>query len=815
VAEDIKNNNQTIPKFPFLLTVCAIALGVFTLGYLAKRLGYQVWFHRASDEDLVDELFSKLLDRETKSDKAMVSVIPPPHRVFNSTEDLLKNWHNILSHWAEQEDLSTETILKDFNTILNCAEEVLNDMPYAPDLMWHEGKDPARNDLYQKTFSYFNIITLNTLSILNQRLRPKDMTSIQRSKLEDDVNVLLDTISYSSRFSRILAYRGNIEKVMSYKFPNNHWTEWTGIYPLSRFILLYNYLWKRSQRNLIKELPQLLEEGNSLIDGFYENPKELVVDSIRLLKTVTDRGRTTYDPVSRDDRVKYRMRSFYSRAFSLMGLSVTAGSIVGFVLGVPGVTLGGVSLLSVFTLGISYGAYWHPHLDVLQMKWNREMMFLVNRLKKKLGVLLNPSGAKQAVNKDQDAEVVSLARQEGLEQVRKELNLTSAPSVDMIVIISQDAGHVKHIENYVESRRKTLIRRDIPALVMTSPYEGSGNAYLDVLRRIKGKFENYRTQYPHLKPWEESRVMFIFHGTDASLDSRIESSLLDGGITNGYRAARNGSLSNGTEHKSGNLLIYTRDAYFGPIPEFPQSGITMLTSRVNRGELRAGGLVNSKFTSAGQHEVTELLEGVDVDSLLAAEKSRPREGKLLTFLKNHFNLNNPSLNQYPDLNGIFLFGPDAVAAFTQMSEYVEANHLWKKLRLSLSSDVLVPMIMGNVYDEQRETEVEEYAKKRAQWNDKDGIRKAVGSQEGLSGSVRKEVLAFYNFLNGICGKNIRINTFLPYSRSEVFIRIAGNTVDEHIKKYRTFKTDADSISDVPGGIDLSQTKERIQWNLGK
>ncbi len=176
-------------------------------------------------------------------------------------------------------------------------------------------------------------------------------------------------------------------------------------------------------------------------------------------------------------------------------------------------------------------------------------------------------------------------------------------------------------------------------------------------------------------------------------------------------------------------------------------------------------------------------------------------GKLLNFLRENFNIDNSSLNQFPVLNGVFLFGPDAVKVFTQSAQYVDTNNLWQKLRLSLSSDFLVPMVMGNTYDEYREAEVSQYVRKRVEWKDMIGT--------GLA-SVQTEVKALYDFLYSICGKNIRVNSFLPYSRSEFFARVSGPNAQDEVERYKKVVDTKNAA--MTGGLDFSGTREIL--NLG-
>ena len=103
---------------------------------------------------------------------------------------------------------------------------------------------------------------------------------------------------YVSGYLRILAYRATIERVMGYKFSDDNWRElhgW-GPYVWARNILLYQLMWERSEKRLIAELPSLMDEGNSLMPGLYENPAAIAGESQERLKEVIREGKSAYNP---------------------------------------------------------------------------------------------------------------------------------------------------------------------------------------------------------------------------------------------------------------------------------------------------------------------------------------------------------------------------------------------------------------------------------------------------------------------------------------------------------------------------------------
>ena len=568
----------------------------------------------------------------------------------------------------------------------------------------------------------------------------------------------------------------------------------------------------RLEQGQVLSLSETRELNRSLIEENCpeETPPGLVSESARLLKIVTVGARTAYDQTPPDQSVKHKKRSFETRLLNLAGVGLLVVSLVFLYLGFPLVISGGVSLWGFFNLIHSYKAYWQPHLDILRMQWNRDLIFLVNKQKKDLEkqLKLNPSVISQPANGDGDS-TISLARQEGSEQKRNEL-LADRPSVDMIVGISKnDIGKVD-FEEYL--RRKTwnksedekdpppdkLIRNDIPALVMTSKREGDLNAYLDVWGQINrdikaGKYPNLRT---------DPRIMFVFEGTGATRNKKIHDALLDWKITNGYRAARNGSQ----EHKPGHILILdTDEVTFGPIPEFPDSGITMLTSRVNSHVLKSGTLVHTRITSTGQREVTDLFENVDIDSLQAIARSTGIKGKILNLIKDNFNLYNSSLDQYPYSNGIFLVGQDATEVLTKTAEYAETHHLWEKFRLSLSADFLKAIVTNILDNERRAEENSKYARKRVAMR---GV--VLSASQGLN--VQGELEDLYSFISR---QGIKVYDDLPYSRSEAFFPNAVAPSPKEaakLEKALNHRRDVAALSARQGGVNFSGARESIQFN---
>ena len=626
---------------------------------------------------------------------AMLSMdLAPPSDVLEATDKHFNAWYDVIARWSEQyeqhKEIPVETLIEDLNQILNCAVEVLEDAPFKSKLM------STPEIQYQNTYIYFNLIIQQTLLVLLKHVDVDFLSETQKKRLGDSINTLFDNVNYGKRFTRILAYRGNIDKIMSYTLPKYHWLERSGLNPLTRRILGLQNTWMVSERKLFEELNVLLDEGNALSPGLYGNDAdrtEMVEETRAALKDMTDNGSSIFDPTFRYDRRVNRITGFAGRVVTISGLVTSVLSLIAWLVNFSWVTVGGLSLGSFFWIGVTFSMFWYPQWRLLQMEGLSMMDLSIEKLEKEFKRLL-PEEMGRTRSQDQDAEIVALNRQEGAEQVTKELDQNHRPSVDMIVLVPQSRGYRAGLEGYLQKMRGKIIRRDIPAEVVTSDYQGSGTIYLDVMEKARIAYEERRAHDPTLRPWSEARIMFVFHGEDAYLDNSIEEELLNWTITNGYRAARKGYEEGVDKHQAGQILVYSRDAgaYFGDMPRFPKSGVIVGSSRVNSRVLKESSFVHT--TSTG--EITELLEDVDIDHLKERDTRMPRGGRLIKYLKENYDLELPDLAQYEVSNGIFMVGPDAVKVLEKIRAYITENNLWNRI-YRLTSDLLIPMIMSNTW----------------------------------------------------------------------------------------------------------------------
>src|SRR5262245_35310792 len=187
---------------------------------------------------------------------------------------------------------------------------------------------------------------------------------------------------------------------------------------------------------------------------------------------------------------------------------------------------------------------------------------------------------------------VRLAVQNGKERLKQELDQSHPPSVGMVVIIPQDTSYEPHLKQYINDRRGKIFRTDIPVEVLPRTKRGSGNVYLEARQFVR--------KYTSLK--KGSTVMYIFHLNNGIQDDDV----LDWHIMNGYQVAA--SQENAVSKEPVNeglgreIIIYSRDAYFGTFQQFSNGNdITFLTNWVSASALGQADLMDLEAGPDGIH----------------------------------------------------------------------------------------------------------------------------------------------------------------------------------------------------------------------
>ncbi|MEI8011482.1 MAG: hypothetical protein WCI27_03220, partial [Candidatus Omnitrophota bacterium] len=752
-----------------------------------------------------------------KKNDAVVNI--PERGLFNGTRDYLQGWQDIVYGWKKGDVTpDAQDMVKGLNDILNNAFFVLRATPYAPELMDKGDQGILLNDRYRATFTYFNLLATDTLDILADLLEKTSIDPRQKELLSRDVRVLVEMNSYFIKYLVVLECRGVIDKVMGYKFPDNHWAERSGIYPSIRWFLLYTYLLKASRKKLLTELPGLLKKGNDLMPGLYgtgsdESLSAVVQESADALMRVVQRADNLTSPLSKEIGNKHKMRSFISRV-RLMSVPV----VLGIVLSMTFLGFGSVQipLMAVWGVLVGFLIYWVPHTNTMQMPWRATMEAVVQKLDAQLRMQLG------AADLDEGA-VVRLALDEGAEDLERELTAQRS-SVDMMMIIPEDPSYKGSLEEYARQRRGTIIRDDVAVEVMSPHRQGSGNVYFEALQLIRQRLKDpqFLQQNPTLagRSAQDVRVLFIFHGNNKNQDDTI----LDWAIVNGYRSTAamrakeeaEGSDGQGAA-RGGHVIVYSRDVSFRPMPELTFDDVALWGDWVSQEELKTLGLFITNFTVEKKIEIREVLEKLNIPALQKDGEGDPiYRNKVLKYLEDHYKLAQDSLRQFPALTEGVVFSSRAVHVLESVLDQLENDPaLWDKLKyLHMTTDILNNLLKSP-------EEIKDFVNKRINLPD-------IADQYNIADpdAARPLFKPFYNMftkakdeLDG--GLRFRPIIAYPGAAEVVHITVPDDTsrakellVLSPWKSLPVLSDRASNSKDVVkenGGLDLSMTSENIEF----
>ncbi|MBF0478451.1 MAG: hypothetical protein HQL26_03110, partial [Candidatus Omnitrophica bacterium] len=381
-----------------------------------------------------------------------------------------------------------------------------------------------------------------------------------------------------------------------------------------------------------------------------------------------------------------KKRRFRSRALTILGFSLPfIGAIAGSFFGVPLVIS-----FSILSLPILLN-FWNETWDTLRMFWSDILKDVNNDLSKNMYKTLDMPVVNIQGNTDNKDEIISLAIQQGKQQLKRELDPHRHPTVDMIVIIPENPDSIPKLNNFVRDGRDHIFRKDIPVEVMPVTSNGSGGAYLNALQYVQEKFNDpefiKKYKYSEAKSWQDARVMFVFSGNNEIYDPTI----LEWAITNGYCTS-----SSMGESPGGHIIIYSRDAGFFPLQQISRGDISLSAYWTTEGNLNGLGRVDIVPVSGGDFKVRGLSEKLDIQRL--REDARNQGGSWVKqeweFLNEYYDLNNQKLEQFSAVNGIMVYRPRIVKLFGEISNKINHDPKLKGLYIHMISDLIKPMGMS-------------------------------------------------------------------------------------------------------------------------
>ncbi len=836
ISSIIVHQDIGLPSIPVFYQVIKWIVGIGALLFSLKFLRSQTILNHGSSEMLINELHRELSVERKKSNfnwwketflfwlplwhtDAVISI--PEQGLTVDTSASLKRWQNLVEDWKRSgAPLDPQKIANDFNNILNHAFIVLVKTAYTPELMGKVNglrNETALNEPYQAVLSYFNLLSIETLNALKLALsNSSDLSPYNRAVLLKDSKIMIQMMRYVTIYLKILEYRGIIDKVMGYKFSDSNWIERFKIYPAIRSVLFYSYLWRNARKGLLKDIPELLRQGELLMPGLYgasDDNTAMIQSSKSILEQCTKAAYSLSSPLKEKTGFMHKVRSFFSRlrlmALPIYGLGVFLLSLVG------GFTIAAApSVIAIVGFIIGVLIFWIPHKDIMQMYSSKVMNRVIDKFDLSVSSLFGGLlvGAAEGNIQDDKEKIAHLSVQEGLERLKWEMDMRNSSSVDMVVIVAEDGSDISAVQGYAHDRRGQVFRSDVPVEVMTPTKSGSANVYFEALQFVRDRMrdEDFLDDHDELagRNWEDIRVMFIFHSHNEEADH----SILDLAVINGYRAVsrrKNPELNQG-----GHIIIYSRDAYFGPTPNLVDKDINLLGDWVSQAELKTLGLLNINFVPKGIH-VKDIQEKLDIESLHRNSVSNDVQKEVLKKLERNYDIFNETLRQFPALIGVMAFSTKTVKVLGRVLDGLEGDPvLWSRLsHLHMTRDILNGLLIS-------EGEVlADYLNQRVYFSN---IQKDYEIRDPEQ--VRPFFLSYYKMLlaaRASEGDDLSVNSFLPHPAAAEVIHVKGaedlqrvrNTLQmtelRNIPQVNVAQNDNSQTTELDGGLDLSGAGERI------
>ncbi len=804
----ISRNDQGVQGMPLWNVVAALGAIGFVLSTMKKNL-YNMFFlkwtsiaglRRMVEKDLMKPEYwikaGKKTDASMRNQLSLFEVRKIPDEkgfFYKDTGDSLKQWAGILGGWSKPGQTTPQSLIQGFNDILNNVAKILYQLPYTPQLMGVPDAHGAYLDrTYINALSFFITLTEDTLTNLDTLMQPEILHALspsQRQVLSRDRGILVEKVGYAIEFLAILELRGVMDKWIGEKRANDHKLEKGGFFPFLRTLLFRGT--GLLEKKLFKRLPGLLEKGEALMPGLYpaDTQEAMVLRSQEIFDAMEANGTTMGGHVLPGTSDTLTQNSTWRQArTAIVSLAVVAGVVLSF---------GRSSTLPAIVVAfLGLFLYMIPNIKLASLGWETVSHVLIRKLDAALTMSLGP--APRESNGDAKAVIIKAALQEADERLKEAL-AAQKPYVDMVVIVPQDGSLVNNLDTYVAARRGKIFRHDVPVEVMAPQRTGSANLNFEVMQLVEEKLRDtkFLEEYPYLKDraLEDIRVMVVLHGNNEVQHDKI----LDLAIVNGYRI-----FAVMPQGQGGYVLMYSRDAYLGPVPEAIDQPLSVFGHWVGEDGLMTLGLLDLIKK--------RVLEKLNIKKLKkTAGDADSYGGSVLKYLGAHFDLSKEQLEQYPGGIGITVFNPSTVSILAKILHQLQKDpDLWDKLNLQMTLDIIDVLKISSQAERQK------YINKRITLPDIEQ-EYAVKDPE----RVRLLLSAFYGMFNG---PSIPFTDFLPHPGAAVVKHLkTAEDRDAILRLLQGWRDDAAALvpvqASVPvqidnGGLDLSRAQDQIEWRGG-
>ena len=671
--QEISTGPSWLRTFKWLYHADFIVPIVLSVGAISYGLIPKLWDWGRRKFSSTQSLIVKL-EKETLNLKSRGEETKGINRtkVHPDVADLLESFDAKLNGWSADPSYSTEKMLNDQELMINFTDQIIGKTKYTADLIWKDTAADVNNQLYYDSFAYVALKAAEMSQILTARLSPDNLSEAQRDRYAQNNENMLLRLIYVEKYLDVLQGRANVNTALNEKFYRRDVKEWINY--LTTKSLGYTYLANTPVRKLGEDLKDLMNTGNLIMPGTYEDIDGIIKESKRRMDDVLIKARRLQSFGNARSRDNTRKRSWISRlAFLIPSSWYFLLSLLGFARVVP---LNWHSFLySIGGLLFTFSNYWSPALANLKEAENLTMKEIMKRIHNDM-VVSSGQGAKvgdwdalkkkiktRARRTNREQEILELVKKEGEEARVRELKVKN---IDVMYFVVREAKDIPAQEEHVKKMvRDQLIRRDVHWEVL--PWgQLDGDTFLKTLLTAK--------------KWSYANKMVVFLGKEVKpFDPRIELT-----VKNLYKAAVN-------LPKGGLVFGKTRDIVLSsPLQYDPQADQTFGTVWENKNTLHdrpRSWLVTD--IHKGLRKVRKLFFNLDLDSRMIKDKQALGGSSIIDILEERgINLDLADQPQISAKSGYIAMGPKAVAMYTSIAEKLGG------IKLRLDPDLFVPVFMA-------------------------------------------------------------------------------------------------------------------------
>ncbi len=592
---------------------------------------------------------------------------------IQKSQDILSGWKKLLD--AKNGDELSDDEIRD---ILNKAMQIIKLAPFQVNSIIENPKETSNNlmRLYKMYgFKYAdkgedktNLYTqaLRTIRAIKATYNNRKTGPAKRAKLEVVLSEFGFIAQYSANYASLALAMDNLDLLSGYVLEKGTFWEW--VMQLVRRCFHFKHGIVRSSRRAQERVQKLVEIGNMIQPGLYQDPGVPIRETDEYIKSIENQKKTGAIAIDK----YWKARRAVPRIMRVITIFVTVFSTLLISSGIPS-----VNFVISFVTGIllSLASSWF----LIDLGLHESYALQMRSITKALGREPGDHFTETFQKIEYGATVQALEREMG------------KPSADIILVMATPEN-MQYYKDLLAGGKGKLWREDIPFEFL--PYEGEdeGGAYAGAFDYLtKEKLEDLAQKYPHLKgrKAEDVRSVILVTGQNGKEDiaspvtipgaEKITSKLgrelmnIEYQLCNGLKGTQ---MLEDDKGRGGKIFVKAKYHDVGPIQR--RGEITLMGSWANLDQVE-------------DQKLKILLETQDghASKIYHDFKVKDINDKLKRNILGVYDEKNKEIRQMPVLSGIVLFSFDTYEKEREFSRMLDrVPHSF-----SFTKDVLNPLIL--------------------------------------------------------------------------------------------------------------------------